>query len=195
LLEQCIIDDSYDAGILGVQGSLQANNCLISNCGKDIELGGGGNYVFSQCTAAAYSNLYASHTQPVLSVSDAIEQGTTLVTGNMQASFENCIFWGGNSNVTNEVSVNKQNNGTFAVNFSNCLWKELSTPVGITSAAILANEDPLFDSVNNGTLYYDFHLQTGSPAVGAGLSAGILIDLDGNPRPVTNPDLGCYQRK
>lgn len=53
LLEQCIIDNSYDAGILGVGGSLQANNCLISNCGKNIEVGGGGYYQFVQCTAAS----------------------------------------------------------------------------------------------------------------------------------------------
>lgn len=195
LLEQCIIDNSYDAGILGVQGSLQANNCLISNCGKNIELGGGGYYVFSQCTAAAYSNLYISHTQPVLSVADEIQQGTTLVAGNMQASFDNCIFWGGNGSVTNEVIVSQQTSASFSVNFSNCLWKVQSAPTGITSTALIANEDPRFDSVNNSTLYYDFHLQPGSPALGAGMAAGITIDLDGNPRPPTDPDLGCYQRQ
>ncbi|HEV2479612.1 MAG TPA: hypothetical protein VGS79_08100 [Puia sp.] len=195
LLEQCIIDDSYDAGILGVQGSLQANNCLISNCGKNIELGGGGTYAFSQCTVAAYSNLYLSHTQPVLSVADVIQQGSTLVTGNMQADFDNCIFWGGNGSVTNEVAVSQQSNGTFVVNFSNCLWKEQSTPTGITSAAIIVNQNPLFDSVNNAQLYYDFHLQVGSPALSAGMAAGIPIDLDGNPRPAINPDLGCYQHQ
>jgi hypothetical protein len=195
LLEQCIIDDSYDAGILGVQGSLQANNCLISNCGKNIELGGGGYYIFSQCTAAAYSNLYMSHTQPVLSVADVIQQGSTLVTGNMQASFENCIFWGGSGNVTNEAAISHQSNGAFAVNFSNCLWKEQTAPTGITSTAIIANQDPLFDSVNNSTLYYDFHLHAGSPALGAGMAAGISIDLDGNPRPAISPDLGCYQHQ
>ena len=195
LLEQCIIDNSYDAGILGVQGSLQANNCLITNCGKNIELGGGGAYAFSQCTAAAYSNLYMSHTQPVLSVADVIQQGSTLVAGNMQASFDNCIFWGGNGSVTNEVAVSRQGNGSFAVNFSNCLWKEQSTPTGVTSTAIISNQDPLFDSVNNSTLYYDFHLQAGSPALSAGMAAGIPIDLDGNPRPATSPDLGCYQHQ
>jgi hypothetical protein len=195
LLEQCIIDNSDDAGILGIQGSLQADNCLISNCGKNIELGGGGSYLFSQCTAAAYSNLYISHTQPVLSLADVIEQGSTLVTGNMQANFENCIFWGGNGNVTNEVMVSRQGNGTFNVNFSNCLWKEQNAPTAITSTAIITGQDPRFDSVDNGHLYYNFHLQSGSPALNAGMTAGIPIDLDGNPRPPANPDLGCYQRQ
>jgi len=195
LLEQCIIDNSDDAGILGVQGSLQANNCLISNCGKNIELGGGGSYAFLQCTAAAYSNLYISHTQPILTVADVAEQGSVLVTGNMQANFENCIFWGGNGSVNNEVAVSHQGNGTFAVNFSNCLWKEQQAPTGITSSAIIAGQDPLFDSVNNSALYYDFHLKPGSPALSAGMTTGILIDLDGNPRPAASPDLGCYQHQ
>jgi hypothetical protein len=195
LLEQCVINNSSEAGILGIQGSLQANNCLISNSGNNIELGGGGYYVFLQCTSAAYSNLYLTHTQPVLSVADEIEEDSTLVTGNMQANFENCIFWGANGSVTDEVVVSKQTTDNFSVNFSNCLWKVQDAPSPITSSAIIANQDPLFDSINNSTLYYNFHLQTGSPALGAGMSAGIGIDLDGNPRPATNPDLGCYQRQ
>jgi hypothetical protein len=191
LLEQCIIENSYDAGILGAQGSLEANNCLISNCGKNIELGGG-YYVFSQCTDAAYSNLYLAHSQPALAVTDASEQGAVVVTGNLQASFNNCIFWGGQGIVTNEVVVSQQGSGAFAVNFSNCLWKVAQAPTGVGTTGMVANQDPLFDSVNNSTLYYDFHLKAGSPALGAGLPTGLPFDLDGNPWPATSPALGCY---
>jgi hypothetical protein len=59
---------------------------------------------------------------------------------------------------------------------------------------MIANLNPLFDSVNTSANYFDFHLQAGSPAIGRGAAAGVLIDLDGNPRPVVSPDLGCYQR-
>lgn len=193
MLEQCIIDNSYDAGILGIQGSLQANNCLISNCGKNIELGGGGYYQFSQCTAASYSNIYLTHTAPVLSISDAIQSGGTLLTGNLRAAFDNCIFWGGNGTVDNEVAVNRQGSGNFSVNFSNCLWKVKTAPSAVTATAIIANQDPLFDSVDNSSLYYDFHLRSASPALHTGTTTGITIDLDGNPRPAVTPDLGCYQ--
>ena len=195
LLEQCIIDNSYDAGILGVGGSLQANNCLISNCGKNIEVGGGGSYQFVQCTAVSYSNNYIAHTNPVLSVADLAQQGGVLVTGNLQAAFSNCIFWGDNGSVDNEVVVSRQGNSPFAVGFSHCLWRVKTAPAGVTTTGIIANQDPLFDSVNNARQYYDFHLQAGSPALGAGLPAGLLIDLDGNPRPASAPDLGCYQAK
>jgi hypothetical protein len=36
-------------------------------------------------------------------------------------------------------------------------------------------------------------LQSGSPALGAGLPTGLPVDLDGNPWPAANPALGCYQ--
>jgi hypothetical protein len=195
VLEQCIINNSYDAGILGVNGSIQATNCLISNCGQDIELGGGGNYQFTQCTAAAYSDNFIVHTQPVLSISDAIMQGSTVITGDLLASFTNCIFWGDFGNVPSEVMVSRQANYTFTVNFANSLWKVQMAPSGVVATAMIANLNPMFDSVNSSANHFDFHLQPGSPALGQGAAAGILIDLDGNPRPVVSPDMGCYQRE
>ena len=196
VLQQCIIDNSYTFGILGVDGSLQATNCLISNCGQNIAVGGGGSYQFTQCTAAAYSNNYIVHTSPVLQVADEILQGGTIITGALQAGFTNCIFWGDYGNVLNEVTVSQQSNLSFAVSFTNCLWKVQTAPSGqgIVATTMIANMDPLFDSVNTVSGYYDFHLQSGSPAIGQGAAAGVLIDLDGNPRPAVAPDLGCYQR-
>ncbi len=194
-LAQCIIDNSYQAGILGVQGSIAATNCLISNCGQNIELGGGGNYQFIQCTAASYSTNFIAHTQPVLTVADVVLQGGSLIAGDLQAGFTNCIFWGDFGNVTNEVVVSRQGNNVFAVNFTNCLWKVQTAPSGVTTTSMITNMNPLFDSVNISANYYDFHLQAASPALGKGANAGIPTDLEGNPRPAISPDLGCYQRQ
>jgi len=195
LLEQCVIDNSYDAGILAINGSLQANNCLISNCGKNIVIGGGGSYQFTQCTAAAYSNMLITHSQPVLAIADVAQQGSSVVTGDLQAGFTNCIFWGGSGTVDNEVTVSRQGSHSFNVGFTNCLWKVKSAPAGVTAAGLIANQDPQFDSVNNSRGAYDFHLRAGSPAAGVGVGTSLLIDLDGNPRPASKPDLGCYQRQ
>ncbi|HTR31608.1 MAG TPA: hypothetical protein VMH27_20190 [Puia sp.] len=194
VLGQCIIDNSYDAGIAGIGGSVQAVNCLISNCGQNLLLGGGGYYDFSQCTAAAFSNNYITHTQPVLAVSDEILYGTTVVTGPVQANFVNCIFWGNYGNVPDEVVVSQQTNNSFSVGFGNCLWKIQDQPSKVTMANMIVNQDPLFDSVNTVANYYDFHLRANSPALAAGASAGVMIDLDGGMRPAMSPDLGCYQR-
>jgi hypothetical protein len=43
ILNECVIDNSYDAGIITINSSVQATNCLISNCGKNIYLLKGGN--------------------------------------------------------------------------------------------------------------------------------------------------------
>lgn len=194
VLQQCIVNNSYDAGILGLDGSVQAVNCLISNCGQNLVLGGGGYYNFSQCTSAAYSDIYLVHTNPVLAISDEVVDGSTTYTGALQANFVNCIFWGNDGDVTDEVVVSQQTSNSFIVGFSNCLWKLQHVPQHVTTAGMIANQDPLFDSVNTGANYYDFHLQMNSPAVGAGAAAGVLVDLDGKMRPVQAPDLGCYQR-
>ena len=194
VLRQCIIDNAYDAGIAGVGGSVQAVNCLVSNCGQNLVLGGGGYYDFSQCTAASFSNNFITHTEPVLAISDEIVDGTTVVTGPVQANFANCIFWGDYGNVPDEVIVEQQTTNSFSVAFSNCLWKVQDAPAKVTTANMIVNRDPLFDSVNTVASYYDFHLKAASPAVGSGAAAGVMVDLDGRVRPATNPDLGCYQR-
>ncbi|MHA4812248.1 choice-of-anchor Q domain-containing protein [Flavitalea flava] len=195
LLTQCVIDNSFDAGILGAQSSIQASNCLVSNCGKNIVLGYGGNYAFTHCTAASFSNTFITHTQPVLSVSNYIVQGTTPVTADLYANFINCIFWGDFGNVDNEVSVSRQGNNPFVVNFSNCLWKVKTVPADIGSANMIVNSDPFFDSVNTFQRIYDFHLKAKSPAIDQGTGTGLLLDLDGHPRTVGLPDLGCYERQ
>lgn len=195
VLDQCIIDNSYDAGILGDQSSIQASNCLISNCGKNIVLGYGGSYQFIHCTAASFSNDLIAHVSPVLSVSNYILQGGAPVTSDLTANFINCIFWGANGNVDDEVLVSRQGGTSFTVNFSNCLWKVKNAPADVTTANIIANMDPLFDSVNTSRRYYDFHLQAGSPAIDKGIGTSLTKDLDGNTRPVGLPDLGCYERQ
>ena len=195
VLNQCVIDNSYDAGILGAQSSIQASNCLISNCGKNIVLGYGGNYAFTHCTAASFSNDLIAHVSPVLSVSNYIVQGNTPVSSGLAANFVNCIFWGNNGNVDDEVVVSRQGSTPFTVNFSNCLWKIKNSPAGVSLANMIANSDPLFDSVNTSRRYYDFHLQAGSPAIDKGTPTALTRDLDGNIRPVGLPDLGCYERQ
>jgi hypothetical protein len=190
-LNQCVIDNSYDAGIIAVNSSVTAINCLISNCGKNIAIAKGGTYRFTHCTAASYSNTYINHKDPVLTVSNS--DGTT--TAALDASFVNCIFWGENGLVDNEVIVSKSGATPFTVNFDHALWKVETAPANITSAGIINNRSPQFDSINVSDRYYNFRLKTASPAIDAGINSPVLIDLDGKTRPIgLLPDLGCFEK-
>lgn len=194
-LSDCIIDNIYDAGILGVQTNINAQNCLVSNSGRNIVLGYGGNYSFINCTVASYSNNYISHTSAVLNISNYLTTSSGYLTADISASFVNCIFWGNGDTVTNEVVSSQQGNNVFNINFLNCLWKVATIPANVNSSNML-HVDPVFDSVNNQRMYYDFHLKTASPAIDAGIATGIPFDLDGNPRTVGSAtDLGCYEKQ
>lgn len=195
ILNECIIDNAYDAGIIAINSSIRARNCLVSNCGKNIALAKGGDYQFIHCTVASFSNSYILHRDPVLFVSNYILVNNTPVVANLTALFRNCIFWGENGTVEDEVIVAKSGSGIFNVNFDYNLWKVQTPPSNITSTQIINNQNPVFDSINVSRRFYDFRLKSSSPAVNKGTNAGVISDLDGKPRPVGLPDLGCFEKQ
>ena len=194
-LNQCIIDNCYDAGIIAVNSSVDAVNCLLSNNGKNTVLLKGGTYHFTHCTSVAYSTAYFPHKEAVLQITDFVKSSTGLLTAPLLAGFTNCIFWGDNGSVVNEVETLKQGTGTFNVQFTNCLWRVKDLPANTTNTGVINNQSPLFDSVNTTIRYFDFHLKGNSPAKGKAGSSFVGIDLDGNLRPLGLPDMGCYERQ
>lgn len=195
ILNQCIIDNAYDAGIIAVNSSIQGINTLISNCGKNLLLVKGGDYQFDHCTVVSFTTSYMIHRDPVLLVSNYILVNNLPVSANLDAQFNNCIFWGANGTVEDEVEVFKNGNTIFNVSFNNNLWKVQTPPSNVTMNQIINNQEPEFDSIDVSGKFYDFHLKPSSPAVNAGTASPITIDLDGKPRPVGLPDLGCYERQ
>lgn len=195
ILNESIIDNAYDAGIISLNSSIRARNCLISNCGKNLFLAKGGDYQFTHCTVATYANRFIEHRDPVLIISNFIAVNNNPVTANLNAIFRNCIFWGENGLVDNEVLVAKSGTTTFNVNFDYGLWKVQTLPANITSNQMLNNQSPQFDSINTSRNYYDFRLKASSPAINKGINAGVSTDLDGKPRPVGLPDLGSFEKQ
>jgi len=190
-LNECVIDNSYDAGIIALNSSITATNCLVSNCGKNVALVKGGDYTFTHCTIASYSNNFIQHKDPVLLVSNT--DGTSTAT--LTALFRNCIFWGEGGELEDEVIVIKSS--IDYVNFDYNLWKVKTPPQDIITAGIINNQDPQFDSINVSKNYYDFRLtKKNSPAIDAGTNTSITIDLDGALRPAgLKPDLGCFEKQ
>ena len=194
-LKQCIVDNIYDTGLYGIETSISASNCLISNCGKNVQLVYGGNYQFTHCSMPTIGNNYITHKDPALYISNYVQAGGTVYADNLSAVFTNCIVWAENGTAENEVVTDKQGAAAFNVNFSNCLWKVKTTPANAVTSNIINNQPPVFDSINVTKNFYNFRLKDGSPAINAGAATGLIIDLDGHPRAVGLPDLGAYEKQ
>jgi hypothetical protein len=189
ILNQCIIDNIYDAGILSIAGSVKATNCLISNCGSNIYISGGGSYDFNYCTIVSYSNSYLTHKSPVMFVSNSNDQNQL---NNLNAVFRNCIFWGEGGIVDNEIGIDKKVTPA-SVSFESVLYKAKDNITAAIFTNSIRNKPPQFDSIDVTKRYFDFHLKATSPAKDSGsLNVPVPIDLDGNQR-VGLPDIGCYK--
>ncbi len=191
-LYETIIDNAYDAGILGVNTNIKAQNVLISNCGKNLVLVNGGDYQFTHCTIASFSNNFIRHKDPVLFLSNYLSETPPNA---LMANFINCIFWGDTSSlVKNEIVVLK-NGGTSNVVFDHVLWNETATPANVNSVIKAINLPPRLDSINTAKDFYDFRLKESSPAINAGIISSVTLDLDGKARPIGLPDLGSYEKQ
>jgi len=199
-LNECIIDNAYDAGVITLNSSVYATNCLISNCGKNLYLLKGGDYQFIHCTIASYSNNFILHRDPVLLLTNYVNVNGVAQTDSLNARFVNCIIWGegGLLDDSDEVKVIFNGNNT-PVTFNNDLLKVNGSPANCTlnsTSVQLLKQNPSFQGIDISKNYYDFHLQTGSPAKDKGVLTGITIDLDGKPRPSgMGPDVGCYEHQ
>jgi hypothetical protein len=143
----------------------------------------------------SFSNSYIPHRDPVLTVTNYIVVNNVAVPADLTASFRNCIFWGQDGTVEDEVVVEKRGS-TFNVNFDHDLWKVKNVPANITSDSIINNQYPEFDSINTSKRIYNFRLRDVSPAKNKATNASITIDLDAKPRPVgVAPDLGSYEKE
>ena len=197
ILHQCIIDNSYDAGILCVNTSLQADNSLISNCGTNVVFIYGGDYTLTNCTVAGFSNYFINHKNPVLVVNNFATQNGNTVTANLTAVFRNNIFWGDNGFVDNEVSVTKQGSNSFAVLFDKNLYRASTDPGNSTLTGNIKNLDPSFDSIDVFKRIFNFRITKNglAPGINKGVVTTFLKDLDDKNRNNGLPDLGCYEKQ
>ncbi|HTE26221.1 choice-of-anchor Q domain-containing protein [Flavitalea sp.] len=192
ILNESVIQNCFDAGLIAFRSEIRSRNTLIANCGKNMILAFGGKYEFTHLTNTAYSNRYIAHKDAILSITNVFEDAGAVFTADLNASFVNCIFWGDDGLVKNEVTIRKEGSSVFAVSFTNSLWKMSDVPGSITTSAMINNQDPLFNLVDNDKIQYDFRLKENSPAIGKGKPAGVTFDLDGKIRKVV-PDIGAYE--
>ncbi|MFN8250700.1 MAG: hypothetical protein U0V75_02365 [Ferruginibacter sp.] len=194
-LHQCIISNAYDAGILCSNSFLQADNSLVSNCGNNISLSYGGNYTLTHCTVATFSNIFITHKNPVLQLSNFTLQNGNPVTADLNASFRNCIFWGDSGFVNNEIMISKQGSNIFTVLFDKNIYRG-SDPGNSTLNGNIRNSYPAFDSIDISRRYFDFRIsKPAAPGIDKGTATAFLKDLDDKNRNVGLPDIGCYEKQ
>lgn len=194
VISQTRIENIYDAGILAVRTSIRADNSLFANCGANLQIALGGDYSFVNCTIASYGDFYIPHTRPVVQVADYFDQAGTSLTADLKASFVNCILWGDNGSVDNEISITKKGNGIFDLSFDHCIYKAKDEIANARFEDCFLNTPPLFDSIQPSKNLYDFHIRKHpeSPATKGGTPTSYPFDLEGKPR-TSQPDLGCYE--
>ncbi|MFP5039637.1 hypothetical protein [Parasediminibacterium sp. JCM 36343] len=197
---QCIFDNIYDVAIGGSNTSITATNCLVSNCGYNVSLISGGNYSFTHCTMVSYANNYLDHKNPVLTLSNTNSDNSSI--NPLACTLTNSIVYGSGGLVDDELALvnNTSTGAAFNVTMTNVLYKEKNANniniAGVTLTNCIANQSPLFDSINTGTRYFDFHFAKGvSPCIDKGINARVKVDLDRHPRPVGLPDIGCYEKQ
>jgi hypothetical protein len=194
-LRECVVDNAYDAGIIGYHTSIHARNLLVSNSGGNITLVAGGDYQFIHCTVASWSTLFGTHKRPVLVASNWDSVNNQLITYPLNALFENSIFWGDNGTVDDEVVLSRRGNTGWSAQIRYCLYKARNDPAEATITNVIRNENPLFDSVDVGKMIFDLHLtRKPSPALDKGTPGAVTTDLDDRPRGAL-PDMGCYEKQ
>lgn len=193
-ISQSRIENIYDAGILALNSSLRVDNSLIANCGSNISLLLGGDYDFVNCTVASYGSFFINHKAPVLQAVDYYKISDVVYTADMNLNIINCILWGDNGNVDNELFLDKRGSGTFNVSIDHSIYKAKDAVPLVQFTNCHLNTPPLFDSINTSKNYYDFRISDPqSPAIKNGKPVPFLYDLEGKLRQ-NPPDIGCYEQ-
>jgi len=180
VLRNVIIENMSNSGILSFTSDIYAENTLIYNCMEfNCANIGGGDYIYNHCT---FANFFSQN--PSFFVSDYLENNDTLVIEDVTMTLQNSIIYGQNDD---ELFFDLSGQAIYNFAFTANLLK--TTIEGLDTLGNIINEDPEFIDINK----TNYRLDTLSPAKDAGLSLGILFDLDGNKRDIV-PDIGAYER-
>ncbi len=197
-MDHTIVKNSIGYGILGLQGSVVASNCLVHTCGAQaLAIIQGGNDTFTNCTFATYGTQALSHTtNPSVAILNYYPVGDgSIIPGNLNTVLTNCIVYG---SLDSEFYCDAAGGGDSNLVLNNCLIGMGYRVPGflkmnncILGQAATGFIDPKFTMPDN----ENFDISAASPVVGKGLSIPWLTDdLAKRPRGGSN-DMGCYQHQ
>lgn len=180
-------------GILAQNAQIIGENIVINYAGlSSLACVYGGNYQFTHCT---FNNSWPTASQFSVSLSNSLAGATPETNPLTQATFNNCIIYGSN---TNEFNLSKNTNTPFVYQLNNCLLKFSSSTINPDYQFktdtehynnIILNENPKFYNVSQNK----FNIDKTSSAFAKGNQAYIIpTDILGITR-TSPPDLGAYQ--
>ena len=186
-------------GVLAIHSDVTAENCLFYDNGSSaFRAVQGGKYRFDNCTLASYG-VDAS----ALSLSDVrcLDPFCFEAIGNangLDATFRNCIVFGSRSD---ELGLTNLSDATpFNYDFKNCILRVSEDALDIELYQdFLADCENCFNATNDDVIFFDvsendYHLDTLSIAeMNAIYLPELPVDLDGNDRDMTAPDIGCFE--
>ncbi len=190
------IANTSGSGLISVRSDITATNSLFhSNSGNCVQLEFGGNHDFKYCTLASFG-VDAS----ALRFSNALcldQFCSEYIPNSIDVSFENSIIFGSRKD---ELSLFSVPEAGFDYKFKDCIVRidELDDEGGFYTD-FFDHCDPCINADFNDAVFFDvgeddYHLDTLSIAEGqASPIPNILLDLDGNDRDATMPDIGCYE--
>jgi hypothetical protein len=182
-IENTIIRNTQNYGVLSRFLNIEMTNCVITNNGASSLQLEGGEYTMKHLTIGNYFR-QAERKLPACYVSNKVSVYNDFPM-DVNAEFINCIITG---KLETEIEVKKGEKANLKVAFQSCLVKSKNDS-DYFDEYCLRNEDPKFTDTDK----LDFRLLPESPAIGRGRS-GIGVDKDilGNSRG-DKPDIGAYQ--
>ncbi len=192
-LTNSVIKNSYQYGIIAFNSSLVMDNCLLVDCQhENLLLLQGGNYEITNSTIATYGafsffSRATGHVAAIIQNYYSISQ-TEYIGATLNLNMRNTIVSGSNND--GELYFDKKEDYAANVNLDHCLFSPVEgVPAFVNNQNNILNQNPLFRKVEEG----DYHLASGSPAIGNGILIGTqTTDLDGVSRS-NPPSIGCYE--
>lgn len=185
-LDAVTITNMSNSGLMVSRSSMDASNCLITNCASyTVGLFGGGDYFFNHCTIAnCYSPYIRRKPVPALAASNSNAGQEGQIACNVFLG--NTIIYG-----TLKEEIRMEEMPSFS--FDHCLLRTGMNTSTTAFTGVLTNADPMFADPYNG----NFSLREHSPARDAGCMPLAVLqpeDMDGNNRiNGGNPDMGAYE--
>jgi hypothetical protein len=192
------------AGIFAMKSEIEAQNCLITNCGSfAVALLVGGSYEFIHSTIANYWGGYSSKVRSTPSVLIqnfvSVKKDQPDYVGDLsKATFSNCIITG-NVFDQNELLLVKRNDALFNYKFDRCILQVADTFKTSNEEHYLNIMKGINPKFVDPYKKFNFELDTLSPAKDSGkVTIGRLVpaDLKGRDRLLDKgPDIGALERQ